>query len=71
MTMLHTCYHIFSDHTDEYVRSLNEVRTKIDKLDAQGKNHIQVSQIFTEEDFDSDAVHLNEVQVSLDEIEKN
>ena len=69
--MLHTCYHILSNNNDEYVRTLEEVQTRIEDLKTIGENHIKVSQIFTEEDFDVDAIRLKEIPVPLAEININ
>jgi len=63
--MLHTCYHIISDHNNNYVRTLEDVQTKIAELETKGENHIKLSEIFTEEDYDVDAIKLKEVQITV------
>ncbi|MBT8378169.1 MAG: hypothetical protein KJN64_02940 [Ignavibacteria bacterium] len=67
--MRHTCYHTVSNHSNEYVRTLEEVQAKIPELCAKGENVIKVSQVFTEEDFDT--INLNEVEIPLDDININ
>jgi len=69
--MLRTCYHILSNHTNEYARTLEEVQSRIAELNTNGENHIKISQVFTEEDFDVDAIRLKEVNIPIADVDIN
>ena len=69
--MIHTCYHIISNNNHEYFRTLAEVQTRLAKLKTNGENNLIVSQIFTTEDFDVDAICLEEVQIPLADVTYN
>jgi len=63
--MIHTCYHVLSDHNNEYFGTLPEVKSTIAKLKKNGESHIKVFQVFTEQDLRSDAIWLNEKQIRV------
>ncbi|MBT8379987.1 MAG: hypothetical protein KJN64_12240 [Ignavibacteria bacterium] len=69
--MIHTCYHIVSNHKNKYVRTLEDVQTRIDNLQTRGEQNIKVFQVFTVQDFEVDATRLKEVQIPLKEITYN
>jgi hypothetical protein len=66
--MLHTCYHIVSNHNNEYVITSEEVQKRIAELNTNEENDIQIFQVFTEEDFDVDTIRLKELQIPPDKI---
>ena len=65
--MNHTCYHVISEHNNEFLNELNEVKNKVNELKNEGESHIKVFRIITEE-LGSDAINLEETQVGMDEI---
>lgn len=68
--MQHTCYHLVSDHNSQFISDLKEVRTTVDKWNNEGETHITIFRIMTEE-LDSDAINLEEKQLSNEEIYTN
>lgn len=68
--MRHTCYHLISDHKNEYLGKIEEVRSTISKWKKDGESHINVYKIVTE-DLDSDEIMLNEESIRFDDININ
>jgi len=69
--MLHTCYHVLSDHHNKYLRTLPEVQTEINRWNKNGESHIEICEVFTVEEVGSDAIWLNEVQIPISDIKLN
>ncbi len=68
--MQHTCYHVISDHNNQFFNVLQEVKTTIDKWKLEGESHIKIFRIMTEE-LGSDAINLVEEEIGLEEINTN
>ena len=68
--MQHTCYHIISDHKNEYLSKLKDVKSTLIKWQNNGESHINVYKIVTE-DLDSDEIMVNEESIRFDDININ
>jgi len=66
----HTCYHLVSDHNNQFVSDLKDVRTIVDNWESEGESHIKIFRIMTEE-LGFDAINLEEKQLSNEEINTN
>ena len=65
--MQHTCYRLVSDHNNQTLNSLTEVKTTVDNWEKEGESHIKIFRITTQ-DLGSDAINLEEKQLTMDEI---
>jgi hypothetical protein len=68
--MQHTCYHVISDHKNQFFSAVDDVKETVNKWKDEGESHIKIFRIITE-DLGSDAIDLEEKQVGLDEININ
>ena len=68
--MQHTCYHVISDHNNEYLGSIQDVKSTIAKWKKSGEAHINVYKIITE-DIDSDEIMLSEESIRFDDLNIN
>jgi len=68
--MKHTCFHIISEHNNEYLGTLQDVKSTLLKWKKNGETHINVYKIVTE-DLDSDEIMLTEESIRFDDININ
>lgn len=68
--MNHTCFHIISDHRNQFFNTVQEVKSTVNKWKDEGESHIKVFRIITEE-VDSDSIDLHEEQIELEDTEIN
>lgn len=64
--MHHTCYHLVSDHKNQFLNSISDVKSTVDSWKKEGEKHIKIFRIKTEE-LESDAIDLEEKQISEDD----
>ena len=64
--MQHICYHIISDHNNQFLNSLSEVKSTVNAWKAEGESRIKIFKIVTEE-LGSDAINLEEEQLAIDD----
>ena len=64
--MEHTCYRLTSDHNNQTLDTLTEVKSTIDNWEKEGEEHIKVFKITTHE-LGSDAIDLEEEQIAIDD----
>ena len=65
--MQHTCYHLISDHNNQFFSAIQDVRTTVNKWKEEGESHIKIFRIITEE-LGSDAINLEEKQLAVEEL---
>lgn len=68
--MHHTCFHIVSDHKDQFFNTVQDVKHTIAKWKDEGESNFRIYRITTEE-IDSDEIDLEEHQVDLKDTEIN
>lgn len=68
--MNHTCFHIISDHRNQFFNSVQEVKSTVNKWRDEGESYIKVFRIITEE-VDSDVIDLQEQQIELEDTDIN
>ena len=68
--MKHVCYHILSDLHNEFMNSIEEIKTTTAKWLQEGDGHFHVYKLSAEE-VEPDEILLDEELVSIDEISKN
>ena len=65
--MQHTCYRLVSDHNNQTLNSLTEVKSTVDNWEKEGDSNIKIFRIITHE-LGSDAIDLEEEQINLTDI---